>query len=144
MAKCKNCGTQLDNNATVCHVCGQINPIKMKKMKTVDITTKFDQEKVEYLDYQPRSRKIAVTLFMLVGFTGAPYFYLADRAKAFISILSTLVVILSAILLGLFVFNNVLIPVIVAIVLIYAINIIIGLTYLTKHEIKDGQGEFLV
>jgi hypothetical protein len=144
MARCKNCGSQIEDNSSVCSVCGQINPIKQKKVKTVDITTRLEQDKVDFSAYRPKSRKIAVLLFCLVGFSGAPYFYLADKAKAYISILSSVIFIASAILLGVFVLGDLLLPLLIVIGALYAINIFIGLRYLTHHDIKDGQGEFLV
>lgn len=144
MAKCKNCGSKIEENATVCDICGQINPIKQKKVKTVDITTRLEHDKIDFSGYRPKSRKVAVTLFFLLGFSGFPYFYLAEKAKAYISILSSIIILSCSVLLGLFLFQQWLIPLLIALVVIYAIHIGVGIRYLLHHDIKDGQGEFLI
>jgi len=144
MARCKNCGSEIDANANLCPICGQINPIKTKKVKTTDMTMKFQQENLNVEGYRQKSRKITATLFFLVGFSGAPYFYLKDLYRAALSLFGTALILGSAYLLGLFVFSDVVLPLIIAIALIYFVNIGLGLYYLSHHELKDGQGEFLV
>lgn len=144
MAKCKNCSSQVEDNATVCAVCGQINPIKSKKVKTVDLTTKFEHDIINRGNYKQSSRKVAVLLFFLLGFTGAAYFYLKDIYRGFISLLGTIVIMGAALLLYGFVFKNEIIIIIIAALIIFAVNIVVGVYYLTHNELKDGQGEFLV
>ena len=144
MARCKNCGRQIEDNCSVCPTCGQINPIKSKKVKTVDITTQLDKDKPNLGNYNPKRRSITVLLFCILGFAGIPYFYLKDRPKALISIFSTLIIVASAVLLGQFVLHDLLLPLIIAIIIVFGFNIAVGLRYLTHHEAKDGKGEFLI
>lgn len=144
MAKCKNCSSQIEDNATVCPICGQINPIKTKKVKTTDMTMKFRQERISEDNYQQKSRKITVLLFCLVGFTGAPYFYLKDIKSALLSLIGSVILLAAASLIGVFVLSNLVFALIMAVLALYIINIGIGLYYFTHHELKDGQGEFLV
>ncbi len=144
MAKCKNCGSQIAENCTVCSTCGQINPIKTKKVKTTDMTMKFQQEKISVESYRPKRRKVVVVLFFLLGFTAAPYFYLRDMYRALVSLVSTFVIIGAAFLMGYFVFENLTISLIVGAIFLYSIHVGVGIYYLRHHEIKDGKGEFLV
>lgn len=144
MARCKNCGRQVEDNCSVCPTCGQINPIKTKKVKTVDITTQINHEQSDLGSYRPKSRKVAVTLFFTLGIIGVPYLYLKDMTKALVSIISSLFIIASALLLGVFVLKMIVLPIVISLVLIYLVNIAVGIHYLTHHDVKDGKGEFLV
>ncbi|MGE4341863.1 MAG: hypothetical protein AB7E23_02025 [Bacilli bacterium] len=143
MAKCKNCSSQIEDNATVCPICGQINPIKTKKVKTTDMTMKFKQERISEDNYEQKSRKIVVLLFFVIGFTGIPFFYLKDLNRALLSILGSLTILGSALMLGLLI-SDILLWLLGGVIVLYLINIAIGVYYLTHHELKDGQGEFLV
>lgn len=144
MAKCKNCGKEIDNSSSVCPTCGQINPIKNKKVRTLDITTQLDHDMKVIENYKPKRRIVAAILFWFLGFSGAPYFYLENKVKALMSIFSSVLIIVSALLLGVFIGNDVFVPLLIAIGMVYLVNIIVGLYYLTHHELKDGKGEFLI
>lgn len=144
MAKCKNCGKEIESSCNVCPTCGQINPVKTKKVKTNDITTQIDDELSAFGSYKPKRRIVAAMLFFFVGFTGAPYFYLKNQTKALLSIVSTILILAASLLLGFLVFEQILTPLLVAIALIYLVNIAVGVHYLTHYELKDGKGEFLI
>lgn len=145
MAKCRNCGTQVEPNEKYCPVCGIASPVRIKKQQTVDLTTMIDPVAADYELYDAKSRKVAFLYFLTLGFTGAGFFYLRKVGRGVVwvnvNVLSiTLLTVLGA-------SKQIGIPwwglFLIVFGLFFLINLGLGLYYLFAPDVKDGVGEFL-
>lgn len=144
MPKCRNCGANVEADASICPVCGIENPVKTKKVRTVDITQTLDPNLPDYQQYKRKSKLVCSLLFGLIGFTGAPYFYLKDLSKGFQYLLGHIVFLAAGLGVVYLLNKDLLVTVlIVLVVLIYLFNIIMAFRCYFKGDIKDGNGEFL-
>lgn len=145
MPNCKYCGARIDKfNKDMCPICGNKNPLEGTTSNTVEITSQIDLSNVEFKNYKIHLRAIAFLLFILIGWTGAPYFYLGFKKKGIIWAVINILLIaglgsILAFVTPLGVFYGYIIPVSI----IYLINICFGLYYLAKSDLKDGNGEFI-
>lgn len=145
MPNCRNCGTRLTKfDKDICPVCGETLPLKGVKSETVEITSEIDLSNPEFSNYSPKRRNIVFILFVLLGFTGAPFYYLRKAKVGIIWALINVVlcvglIFLFSLALGLgFIFGT-----IIPVIILLLINIIPGIFYLIKNDIKDGHGEFI-
>ena len=146
MPRCKNCGarlTKFDND--ICPVCGTAKPLEGVSSETVEITTSLDINDIEFKKYKPATKFKTMLFFLLVGWSGAGFFYLNFIPLALVwSFLN--IFVLEAGLGSIFTFAVGLAPItgfMIPVAIIYFINIIAGLYFLLKHNVKDGHGEFL-
>lgn len=145
MPKCKYCGTRLTKfDKDICPVCGAKSPFGDEISETIDITSEIDINDPEFKDAFPRKRKIAFLLFVLLGWTGYPFFYL--RKKKLFPIWGLINIAIIAGLSVAFSFITKMIPIGILIGFGIAIvaNTFVGLYYLLFPDIKDGSGEFLL
>lgn len=146
MAKCRNCGSKVETEEVYCPTCGIANPVKVKKNKTVDLTTTVDIVEPNYNLYIQKSRVKAFLFFALVGWTGAGYFYLAAKKRGLMWLLLNVLVIAALTLLAFVIPTPPLgwpIFLLLAFAVMYVVNIVIGLVYLLSPDMKDGHEEFL-
>ncbi len=145
MPKCRNCGTRLsklDND--ICPVCGIDNPFQGVNSETIEITSQISSAKEEYDSYKPLYKIIAVLLFLLCGFTGAPLFYLKYNKQGIIWLFLNIVIFAIIFLLLYFVAKiSLLFAILIPIFTIYGINILLAIALLLKKNIKANNGEFL-
>lgn len=146
MPRCKSCHQMLSSlDKDICPFCGTLKPFEGQDDKTNDITEAFDPIKADANEYQTKSRKITAILWMLLGFSGAPMFYIKKPKAGLIAILITLIMILGAgsmlffLVPGLKNAFGYLIPIFVILIT----DIIVGLIYLFNRDLKDGTGEVL-
>ena len=146
MPYCKNCGsriTKFDND--ICPICGAKNPLEGVTSDTVEITSELDiHDKENKKIYNAHFRITAFVFFVFLGWTGAGWFYLNFKKLGWIWLLSNLVLIGG--LMALFIiltspafWVSYVAPFAVA----YLINMGIGVFYLVKADLKDGNGEFI-
>ena len=84
-------------------------------------------------------------LSLLLGFTGALFFYIKKAILGFIWLLINLLVGAGlAVLFLLVVKLNLALSIILPVILIYLVNAIVGAIYFLKPNLKDGEGEFVV
>lgn len=146
MPVCRNCHSRIskfDND--VCPVCGCKNPLEGVTSETIEITSKLDVNSPDYKDYHPKHRLTVFFLFFLIGFTGAPLFYLKKNKFALIWLISNIafIAILGSILAFLTPLETYL-GYLIVIAITYLVNLGFGLFYLIKKDLKDGRGEFLI
>ena len=143
MPICKNCGTRLDKfNKDICPVCGQVHPFEGVSSDTVEITTSIE---VQEKDYNPRKKKTALILFILLGFFGTPFFYLYEYKKAYIYTAVNVVGI--AVLTFLFNFYAEIawyFALLIGFGILMLVNTGFGLYFFFLPNQKDGRGEFLI
>ena len=143
MPYCKNCHSRIDRfDKDRCPICGTEKPFEGVSSDTVEITTNIDTSGLN-IDYHPRKRLTFLCLFLL-GFTGAPMFYIYKKKAGFIFILFNLVFIGAAIaLLILTTSIHPAISVTSIIVLDMIVNFLAGLSIYNQPNLKDGRGDFL-
>ena len=146
MPSCRNCGARLSKfDKDICPVCGTKNPLEGVSSETIDITSQIDIAGFSDGQKVVRHRKTAMLLSMLIGFTGAMFFYLKQKRNGLLW-LSINILALSSIFLLLYLLAGLqlVIALIVPIALIILTNIGVGIYYYFKPNLKDGEGEFVV
>ena len=146
MPTCRNCGARLskfDND--ICPVCGTQKPLQGVSSETIEITSQIDMSGFKDGQKVVRRRKTMLILFLAVGFSGAPFFYLKKKVLAALWLLGNALFIaglLLALLLGAKL--NIALSIIIPVASAYLINATTGLIYFTHQNLKDGEGEFVV
>ena len=143
MAKCKYCGQNISRlDKEICPFCGGKKPLDGTDTTTQDITKVLgqiiDPKKIKHCN-----RIVAAILAFVLGIFGAHSHYLKKHKVGFI-ILAVSVVTIGGLgsLLGLALHMGVwgyLIPYFV----LEAFMIVVGINYLVRHDVTDGDGEFL-
>ena len=144
MPVCKNCHKRIERfNKDRCPICGVENPFEGVKSETVEITTNIDVDSVN-VDYHPRTKKKLLLFFLLIGITGMPFFYIHRKKLAFIEIgVSVSIYVLVAVLLWYFTSINSALCGLIGLGAVYLLNIVFGLLYTFRPNLKDGRGEFI-
>ena len=143
MPYCKNCHSRIDRfDKDRCPICGVEKPFEGVSSDTVEITTNIDTSGLN-IDYHPRKRFTFLLLF-LVGFTGAPMFYIYKIKAAILFIIFNLLFIGGTITaLILLTPLHPAISIISIIALDILINFLVGLSIYNQPNLKDGRGDFL-
>ena len=146
MPSCRNCGARLSKFDTdICPVCGFKKPLEGVSSETVEITSQVDLSGFNDGQKVVRRRKKMLLLSILVGFTGALFFYLKKATMGVIWLLINAIFIAGLLLILYFVIKlNIVISLLIPVLSSYACNIIIGVLYFFKQNLKDGEGEFVV
>ena len=146
MPSCRNCGGRITRfDKDICPICGQKNPLEGVSSETVEFTNDLNSLKAEELKtFRPATKFKTLVLFCLLGWTGAPMFYLGYISQALIYLAINLFFIggigsVFAFLTPLgYIWGYVL-----AFGISFIINIVVGIIVFLKHNLKDGRGEFL-
>ena len=146
MPSCRNCGARLskfDND--ICPVCGTKNPLQGVSSETIEITSQVDLSGFKAAQKVVRRRKTMLLLSLVLGFTGASFFYIKKKVLGLVWLLCNVLVI-AGIVLGLYlgVKLNIAVSIVIPVCAIYLANAIVGLAYFYKKDLKDGEGEFVV
>ena len=145
MPNCRNCGARLSKfDADICPVCGIKNPLEGIDSETVEITSQIDLSQMKEGQLVKRRRKVLTLLFYTLGFTGAAFFYIKKAILGLIWLVCNLLVMGGLFALFYLTVKNVAVAIIVPILVVYLINIIVGVVYNFLPNIKDGEGEFIV
>lgn len=146
MPSCRNCGARLSKfDSDICPVCGTKKPLEGVSSETIEITSQVDLSSFTAGQKVKRRRKTMLLLSLLLGFTGALFFYIKKALLGFIWLLINLLVGAGlAVLFLLVVKLNLALSIILPVVLIYLVNAIVGAIYFLKPNLKDGEGEFVV
>ena len=146
MPSCRNCGARLSKfDSDICPVCGTKKPLEGVSSETIEITSQVDLSGFAAGQKVVRRRKNLLLYFLLIGFTGAGFFYLKQKRNALLWLLANLVVIG-----GLFAFFyfalslHLALAIILPILTAYVFNVGTGLIYYNLPNLKDGEGEFVV
>ena len=146
MPSCRNCGARLSKfDSDICTVCGTKKPLEGVSSETIEITSQVDLSSFTAGQKVKRRRKTMLLLSLLLGFTGALFFYIKKALLGFIWLLINLLVGAGLAVLFLLVIKlNLALSIILPVVLIYLVNAIVGAIYFLKPNLKDGEGEFVV
>lgn len=146
MPSCRNCGARLSKfDSDICPVCGTKKPLEGVSSETIEITSQVDLSSFTAGQKVKRRRKTMLLLSLLLGFTGALFFYIKKALLGFIWLLINLLVGAGlAVLFLLVVKLNLALSIILPVILVYLVNAIVGAIYFLKPNLKDGEGEFVV
>ena len=146
MPSCRNCGARLSKfDSDICPVCGTKKPLEGVNSETIEITSQVDLAAFAAGQKVVRRRKKMYLLSLLIGFTGALFYYIKKSLLGFIWLLINLLVMGGLIALFLLVVKlNIALAIILPILIVYAINALVGTIYFFKPNLKDGEGEFVV
>ena len=146
MPYCKNCGSRITKfDKDICPVCGMKKPLEGAVSDTVEITSDLDfHDKENKKIYDAHFRITAFVFFAFLGWTGAGWFYLKFKKIGWIWLACNLVVIGG--LMALFVLltsPTLWVSYVAPIAVVYLINMGVGVFFLCKSDLKDGNGEFI-
>lgn len=146
MPNCRNCGARLSKfDADLCPVCGIKNPLQGIDSETVEVTSQIDLNDMKEGQKVVRRRKSMILLFFTLGFTGAPFFYIKKALLGLVWLLCNLAVIAGLFCLFYFAIHaHIALAIVIPVVVVYAINAIVGAIYNFLPDLKDGEGEFIV
>lgn len=146
MPNCRNCGARLSKfDSDLCPVCGVKNPLQGIDSETVEVTSQIDLSGMKEGQRVVRRRKTMTLLFFLLGFSGAPFFYIKKTVMGLIWLVCNLVILAGLFSLFYFAIHaHIAVAIIVPVVVVYAISAIVGSIYNFLPDLKDGEGEFIV
>ena len=146
MPSCRNCGARLSKfDKDICPVCGTLKPLEGVDSETVEITSQVDLSGFQAGQKVVRRRKTLLLYFLLIGFTGAPFFYLKQKKNAFLWLIGNLAVIGGLFAFFFFALNlHIALAIVLPILTVYILNIAVALIYYFLPDLKDGEGEFVV
>ena len=146
MPNCRNCGARLSKfDSDICPVCGTSKPLEGVSSETIEITSQVDLSNFKAGQKIVRRRKIMLILSLLIGWTGAMFFYLKNKRNALLWLLINLGGIAGvSILMFTAVKLNIGLSLLIGFGFAYLCNIILGLCFFAKKDLKDGEGEFVV
>ena len=146
MPSCRNCGARLSKfDSDICPVCGTKKPLEGVSSETVEITSQVDLSGFNDAQKVVRRRKKMLLLSILIGFTGALFFYIKKTLLGFVWLLSNIALIAGILLFLLLVAKlNIVLAIIIPVICSYVLNIATGLIYFYMPNLKDGEGEFVV
>ena len=146
MPNCRNCGARISKfDADICPVCGTKDPLKGVSSETIEITSQIDLSDFKEGQKVVRRRKVLLALFLAIGFTAAPFFYLKKKKFAVLWLILNLLFI-GGIFAVFFAFIRLplVVNIIIPIVCAYILNAIVGVMLYCLPDLKDGEGEFVV
>ena len=146
MPNCRNCGARISKfDSDICPVCGTKDPLKGVSSETVEITSQIDISNFKEGQKVVCRRKKLLVLFLALGFTGLPFFYLKKKILGIIYLAINLIILGGLFALLYFALHlHVAIAIVVPILTVYAISGVLGAIYHFLPDLKDGEGEFVV
>ena len=144
MPICKNCHSRISKfDKDICPICGAANPLDGVTSDTIEVTHGIDGTNPAFKMEAPRKKGKVFLYFATLGFLGIGFAYLRYKLFSVIWVLINLLIIggVGAIFL--------LTPLkafgfLVSFAIAIVINIIIGLVYRFKPNMKDGSGELIL
>lgn len=147
MPYCRNCGARITKfEKDICPVCGTRDPLDGATSDTVEITSQLDIHSKEGKKMvKMHFRLTTFILFVLLGWTGAGYFYLNFKKMGAIWLAANILVLsgLGALFIFLLLSPATWLAYAAPFAVVYLVNIGVGIYYLVKTDLKDGNGEFI-
>lgn len=145
MPTCRECHSRISKfDKDICPVCGCKKPLEGVTSETVEITSQIDLNGADYQEYKPKRRTVLFFLSMLLGFFGAPFIYLGKKLFGILSLIINFAFIGGVgTIFALFTPLGYSLGYVIALIIIFVINTVVGLFFLFKNSIKDSKGEFV-
>ncbi|MCD8195340.1 MAG: TM2 domain-containing protein [Coprobacillus sp.] len=143
MPYCKYCNARISKFDTDrCPVCGHEKPLEGVTSETIDITSQIDiNESAKVHGYHSHKRMICFIYSCFLGIFGAPLFYLKYITYGLCWLVVNLAILLGAGVTLWISFSW--IYFLIVLIVLYIFNILFGLFYLFKSDLKDKDGEFV-
>lgn len=145
MPKCKNCHAQISRlDKEICPFCGTLKPLEGQNNQTEDFTKAFDPIKYNLSDVKRKSKVVAAILAITLGVFGAHMYYLNRKKYGFIilGVTFSLVALVGCLLF----FTNAMPNALAFLIPYFVMEVLMiasGITILVRHDLTDGNGEFL-
>ena len=144
MPNCRNCGARLTKfDRDICPVCGAKNPLDGVISDTVEVTTEIDLSDENFSNYKPLYKKTLLLLFILIGWTGAPFFYLKNNKWGFAYLALNLVLIVGIGLPLMLATALTFWGFVISLGIAYLANIIVGLVFFFMNNLRDSGGNYV-
>lgn len=142
MPVCRHCKSRISKlDKDRCPICGELNPLEGVSSDTVEITSEVNLE--DYLDYKPKKKKTFLLLSILIGWTGAQFFYLKYQKMGLLWLIANLLILGGGFSAFYFIAHNLLLAILIPLLLVYIASIIFGLITFKKPSVKDFEGNLL-
>lgn len=144
MPNCRNCGTRLtkfDND--ICPVCGCKHPLEGMTSETVEITSEISAVGDQIKGFEQKSRSVCFVLSLIVGWSGAAFFYQHKIKKGILWLVLNIVLFAGIFCVLFFPFSLGWVSYLSAIIALYVLNIGMAFFFLYAHDYRDGRGNFL-
>ncbi len=143
MPYCKYCNSRISKFDTDrCPLCGGERPLDGVSSETIDITKEIKMDGSEFTNYKPKRRGICFAWSATLGIFGAPWFYLKFIGRGIIWLIVNLLIILGGGLTLGFLLDT-WIYLIIIVVTMYVLNLLFGLFFLFRDNLKSKDGEFV-
>ncbi len=147
MPYCRNCGARITKfEKEICPVCGTKYPLDGATSDTVEITSQLNvHQKDTKKVYDVHFRLNTFIWFTFLGWTGAGWFYLKFKKIGAIWLAANLLVLggLMALFALVVLEPTAWLAYLAPVSIVYLVNIGVGIFYLCKTNLKDGNGEFI-
>ena len=151
MPVCRNCNARISKfDKDFCPVCGCANPISSDHTDTVEITSDISLDKELRKKVKVKKKKTAFILSLITPYFGTPFFYLGYALNGLIWFLInfallgiTFVISFFAVFSTLDSQSKLLLSIIIPCVIVYILNIVLGVLFIIKKDYKDKNGELV-
>ena len=145
MPTCKYCRSRITRfDKDICPICGVKNPLEGVTSETVEITSNFNLNAEELKTFRPHTKLRTLLAFISLGWTGLPHFYLRYPLQGVLWLLINIAFLGGFFALFYFVTSvGLILSIVIPVIIVYALNISFGIFTFFKHNLKDGNGEFL-
>ena len=143
MPNCKNCHSRISKfDKDFCPVCGVEHPLDGVTSDTVDITSEISLSD-ELKDVRIKKKLVCVLLSFFLGFLGAPFFYLNYKKVGLIVGGSSLGLFGLLLLVIILVSQSWLWAILAPALVMLVINIVFGLYFILRQNLKTYNGELV-
>ncbi len=142
MPYCKYCNSRISKFDTdICPLCGGLRPLDDVTSETIDITKEIKMDGSEFTNYKPKRRGVCFAWSATLGIFGAPLYYLGYVWLGILWLFVNLLIIAGGgVTLGYYFSWIYLIVIAIA---MYVLNLLFGLFYLFRDNLKSKDGEFV-
>lgn len=143
MPNCKNCHSRISKfDKDFCPVCGVEHPLDGVTSDTVDITSEISLSD-ELKDVRIKKKLVCVLLSFFLGFLGVPFFYLNYKKVGLIVGGSSLGLFGLLLLVIILVSHSWLWAILAPSLVMLVINIVFGLYFILRQNLKTYNGELV-
>ena len=143
MPNCKNCHSRISKfDKDFCPVCGVEHPLDGVTSDTVDITSEISLSD-ELKDVRIKKKLVCVLLSFFLGFLGVPFFYLNYKKVGLIVGGSSLGLFGLLLLVIILVSHSWLWAILAPALVMLVINIVFGLYFILRQNLKTYNGELV-
>ena len=143
MPNCKNCHSRISKfDKDFCPICGVEHPLDGATYDTIDITKEISLSE-ELKNVKIKKRLACILLSFFLGFLGIPFFYLNYKKVGFIVAGSSLGLFGLLLLVIILASHSWLWAILAPALVMLVINIVIGIYFILRQNLKTYNGELV-